>query len=197
MGCKCLKCGYERVPTDDAPDHSCPKCGAVYAKVEAKLKQTHYEYANVTSARANNAEIEKQNNTSIKNEFDKYERDGSFDDPRKEGGILRFFSRSTPFQIILSICALLLAIGLLYYFIVAAPEARREQLAIQKKIEDNRASMLLDCRVNVENERNAYLHRFGSPIPNSDKYLLPPYHIEKMNEIQRKGDAECYRTYGG
>lgn len=33
----CLKCGYQRVPTDTGPDFSCPKCGAVYAKVEAAL----------------------------------------------------------------------------------------------------------------------------------------------------------------
>lgn len=38
MARKCLKCGYERTPSDDyAPDYECPKCGAVYAKVEAAL----------------------------------------------------------------------------------------------------------------------------------------------------------------
>lgn len=35
----CLKCGYQRVPTDAGPDFSCPKCGAVYAKVEAALAE--------------------------------------------------------------------------------------------------------------------------------------------------------------
>jgi predicted RNA-binding Zn-ribbon protein involved in translation (DUF1610 family)/TM2 domain-containing membrane protein YozV len=34
----CLKCGYERQPTDSAPDYECPQCGAIYAKVEAALK---------------------------------------------------------------------------------------------------------------------------------------------------------------
>jgi predicted RNA-binding Zn-ribbon protein involved in translation (DUF1610 family) len=34
---KCLKCGYERVPSDIAPKYECPKCGAVYAKVEKAL----------------------------------------------------------------------------------------------------------------------------------------------------------------
>ena len=35
MGKKCLKCGYERQSTDTAPEYECPRCGAVYAKVEA------------------------------------------------------------------------------------------------------------------------------------------------------------------
>lgn len=35
----CLKCGYQRLATDTGPDFSCPKCGAVYAKVEAALAE--------------------------------------------------------------------------------------------------------------------------------------------------------------
>ncbi len=31
----CPKCGYERRPTDMAPDYECPKCGIVYAKFNA------------------------------------------------------------------------------------------------------------------------------------------------------------------
>lgn len=34
MGKKCLKCGYERKPSDIVPDYECPKCGAIYSKVE-------------------------------------------------------------------------------------------------------------------------------------------------------------------
>ena len=34
---KCLKCGYEQQSSDVAPDYECPKCGAIYAKVEAHL----------------------------------------------------------------------------------------------------------------------------------------------------------------
>jgi len=30
---KCPKCGYERQPTDDAPDWQCPSCKVAYAKV--------------------------------------------------------------------------------------------------------------------------------------------------------------------
>jgi predicted Zn-ribbon and HTH transcriptional regulator len=36
---KCLKCGYERQSSDASPDYQCPKCGAVYAKVEVHLKE--------------------------------------------------------------------------------------------------------------------------------------------------------------
>lgn len=38
MAKQCLKCGYERQASDRAPDYECPKCGAVYAKVEAAQK---------------------------------------------------------------------------------------------------------------------------------------------------------------
>ena len=36
---KCPKCGYERRSTDIAPEYECPECGAVYAKVEARLNK--------------------------------------------------------------------------------------------------------------------------------------------------------------
>lgn len=32
----CPKCNYARKPTDPAPDYSCPSCGIVYAKFDAK-----------------------------------------------------------------------------------------------------------------------------------------------------------------
>lgn len=35
MGKKCLKCSYERTQNDVAPEYECPKCGAIYEKVEA------------------------------------------------------------------------------------------------------------------------------------------------------------------
>ena len=37
MGKKCLKCGYERQASDISSDYECPKCGAIYAKVESAL----------------------------------------------------------------------------------------------------------------------------------------------------------------
>lgn len=36
---KCFKCGYERGKSDIAPKYECPKCGAIYAKVEAAIKR--------------------------------------------------------------------------------------------------------------------------------------------------------------
>jgi predicted RNA-binding Zn-ribbon protein involved in translation (DUF1610 family) len=70
MGKTCLKCGYERRGDESAPDYECPKCGAVYAKVEAALKRRGEE-ATSTSTEArppepNNTET-KQRNTSRKN----------------------------------------------------------------------------------------------------------------------------------
>ena len=34
----CIKCGYQRKPSDTAPEGECPHCGAIYAKVEAALR---------------------------------------------------------------------------------------------------------------------------------------------------------------
>jgi|GEM_PF-2034159 len=38
MGIKCPKCLYERQALDSAPSYECPKCGAIYEKVEAIMK---------------------------------------------------------------------------------------------------------------------------------------------------------------
>jgi len=35
---KCLKCGHVRLLSDAAPDYACPRCGAVYEKLEALQK---------------------------------------------------------------------------------------------------------------------------------------------------------------
>ncbi len=40
---KCLKCGFERLPTSEVPDYECPNCGAIYAKVEAALSRSKGE----------------------------------------------------------------------------------------------------------------------------------------------------------
>ncbi|AKU11290.1 hypothetical protein AzCIB_1385 [Azoarcus sp. CIB] len=37
MSKTCLKCTYTRQPSDTSPDYECPKCGAIYAKVEAVI----------------------------------------------------------------------------------------------------------------------------------------------------------------
>ena len=36
---ECPKCGYVRLPQDEAPDYECPKCGIVYAKFASRLQE--------------------------------------------------------------------------------------------------------------------------------------------------------------
>lgn len=50
----CLKCGYTRQSADDAPDYACPKCQAVYAKVEAHIATQRKERELVAAARTSN-----------------------------------------------------------------------------------------------------------------------------------------------
>lgn len=35
MGKVCVRCGYERKETDQAPEGECPSCGVIYARAEA------------------------------------------------------------------------------------------------------------------------------------------------------------------
>jgi hypothetical protein len=39
----CKKCGYERQLSDTAPEYECPKCQAIYAKVEEHLEKKRLE----------------------------------------------------------------------------------------------------------------------------------------------------------
>jgi len=39
----CKKCGYERQLSDIAPEYECPKCQAIYAKVEERLEKKRLE----------------------------------------------------------------------------------------------------------------------------------------------------------
>ena len=43
MGKKCIKCGYERVHTDVAPESECPNCGVIYAKIESRASANLYQ----------------------------------------------------------------------------------------------------------------------------------------------------------
>ena len=43
MGTQCKKCGYERKPSDTSLATECPKCGALYAKVEQYLENQKIE----------------------------------------------------------------------------------------------------------------------------------------------------------
>ncbi len=44
MSRKCLKCGHERLSSDLTPEYECPKCNAIYDKVEAVLKVGGIDY---------------------------------------------------------------------------------------------------------------------------------------------------------
>ena len=48
MGRKCLNCGYERKHSDLAPEYECPKCGAIYEKVEAAMGLDFHVEANLS-----------------------------------------------------------------------------------------------------------------------------------------------------
>ena len=58
MGKVCKKCGYERLSTDSAPDYECPKCGAVYAKVEALLQRQAEDWTKRTPEDEKQLELE-------------------------------------------------------------------------------------------------------------------------------------------
>lgn len=49
MAKQCLKCGYERLETEVAPENECPKCGIIYAKMEARMEQQRIQEFNRTS----------------------------------------------------------------------------------------------------------------------------------------------------
>lgn len=192
MSTTCRKCGYTRKPNDDAPDYACPKCGAVYAKVEAALS------AEEGSKRPHPGENTKETTTEFLTGHS-----ASIVARRVTDALRGFLASFSPVQLVISIGILIAALSLLYYLLIALPATERQRLQIQRELiqiernrESQRRSQLLDCRVNVENERNAYLAQFGTPIPETDRYQISQFHIRKMNELQRLGDMECARIYG-
>ncbi len=46
----CLKCGHQRMSTDQGPDTTCSKCGRIYAKVEAAMAAKILQPANQSAA---------------------------------------------------------------------------------------------------------------------------------------------------
>jgi len=58
---KCLKCGHARTEADgNAPDYACPKCGAVYAKVEAAMRAKEQARAAVVPSKADLVKAERK-----------------------------------------------------------------------------------------------------------------------------------------
>jgi len=58
VGKKCLKCDYERQASDVTPDYECPKCGAIYTKVEAHYAKS--QKTQKTQKRQNQGEETKE-----------------------------------------------------------------------------------------------------------------------------------------
>jgi hypothetical protein len=68
----CKKCGYQRLACDLAPDYECPKCGAVYAKVEAHLEREKLKKQNNKAEKTEdgNQQEEKQDMTDRSENYD-------------------------------------------------------------------------------------------------------------------------------
>ena len=66
MATLCLKCGYQRQPSDTAPDEECPQCGRIYAKVAAALKAKKEAALPFDFKNASKAERQKQCNRIAK-----------------------------------------------------------------------------------------------------------------------------------
>ena len=62
----CKKCGYERHISDKSPEYECPKCGAIYAKVDAFLEKEKVEPKKSNFCNQCGIDISKQTNSSHK-----------------------------------------------------------------------------------------------------------------------------------
>lgn len=62
----CKKCGYERHISDKSPEYECPKCGAIYAKVDALLEQKKIEFKKSKFCSECGVDLSKQTNSSHK-----------------------------------------------------------------------------------------------------------------------------------
>ena len=64
MGKLCVRCGYERLPEDHAPETECPKCGVIYTRAEASQIASR-QVQQVRLARAVRRQREYENNRSF------------------------------------------------------------------------------------------------------------------------------------
>ena len=106
MGRKCLKCGYERTSTESVPEYECPKCGAIYAKVELAMGQS-------TEANNNLSDEEKIRAIKERTAIDQQMRQAKyrkqeFNDKKKKS-TPRYFTKTN--QVIAVAGALVLLIG--------------------------------------------------------------------------------------
>lgn len=61
----CLKCGHQRLPSDQGSELECPKCGAIYAKVEAALAEKIRQQSKQPSLKKTTTVKAKKNNTYL------------------------------------------------------------------------------------------------------------------------------------
>lgn len=66
----CKLCGYTRSINDTAPEYECPKCGAIYAKVEAKLQREEQKKRQLAEQfeQESKKKLESQRQTELKNQ---------------------------------------------------------------------------------------------------------------------------------
>ncbi|MBC3833595.1 hypothetical protein H8K33_18965 [Undibacterium amnicola] len=62
----CLKCGHQRLPSDQGSELECPKCGAIYAKVEAALAEKRRVELNQAHTQKNTSASKTKTTTSSK-----------------------------------------------------------------------------------------------------------------------------------
>lgn len=76
---QCLKCGHLRQNADGGPDYACPKCGAIYAKLEAAREAEQAEQAREQKA-ARDAAIRGE----IEDRFDSSRRERNPDEAQRQ-----------------------------------------------------------------------------------------------------------------
>jgi uncharacterized membrane protein/predicted RNA-binding Zn-ribbon protein involved in translation (DUF1610 family) len=64
VGKTCLKCGHTRAAADAGPSYACPRCGAVYAKLEA-AQNAREQAQEVRKERADQQAWEEENATEL------------------------------------------------------------------------------------------------------------------------------------
>lgn len=110
----CMKCGYVRRQDDEGPDHSCPKCGAVYAKVKIAQKRADEEQRREAAEKLEQEEKERQQRaTAVIKEKKRQEK--AEKDKKVKSAINEYVSSQQKSSVLAFLLALLLGpIGLLY-----------------------------------------------------------------------------------
>ena len=173
---KCPRCGYERAPSDIAPDYECPKCGVVYAKVEAALRRENaIKIKNTTPEQGHNEQ--------------------SIDGIRSDIGFSEQFKRAPLWQkVFISSIFVLGGIAIMYNHLI--PTTKQPTYDLTYKQSENLNGVrfyyftsnapLLEPMNNFTDLNDAQLSKILSAIPNLPKVPLSrPF---------RKGGKYIYAT---